>query len=93
MENMKRLSSEYRDRALPPLDLAIWNIEYAVRNPNGSASPVRSQNWMEKNLIDIYAILVLSLVVTLAAVVFVMKILYNYLYKSIASKLCKDKQM
>ncbi|RLU25699.1 hypothetical protein DMN91_001856 [Ooceraea biroi] len=93
MENMKRLSNEYRDRALPPLDLAIWNIEYAVRNPNGLASPVRSQSWMEKNLIDIYAILALSLIVTLSAVFFVMKILYNYLCKSTASKSCKDKQL
>ncbi|EZA47547.1 UDP-glucuronosyltransferase 2B1 [Ooceraea biroi] len=93
MENMKRLSNEYRDRALPPLDLAIWNIEYAVRNPNGLASPIRSQSWMEKNLIDIYAILALSLIVTLSAVFFVMKILYNYLCKSTASKSCKDKQL
>ncbi|RLU25700.1 hypothetical protein DMN91_001857 [Ooceraea biroi] len=93
MENMKRLSNEYRDRALPPLDLAIWNIEYAVRNPNGLVSPVRSQSWMEKNLIDIYAILALSLVVILSAVFFSMKILYIYLCKSTASTSCKDKQM
>ncbi|RLU25670.1 hypothetical protein DMN91_001827 [Ooceraea biroi] len=93
MENMKQLSNEYRDRALPPLDLAIWNIEYAVRNPNGLASPVRSQSWMEKNLIDIYAILALSLVVILSAVFFAMKILYIYLCKSTASTSCKDKLM
>ncbi|EZA54258.1 hypothetical protein X777_06192 [Ooceraea biroi] len=63
---MKQLSNEYRDRSLPPLDLVIWSIEYVVRNPNGNlASPIRSQSWMEKNLIDVYAILFLALVVKL----------------------------
>ncbi|XP_036141720.1 UDP-glycosyltransferase UGT5-like [Monomorium pharaonis] len=39
--NMKQLSSEFRDRPIPPLDLAIWSIEYSVRHPNGSlATPL-----------------------------------------------------
>ncbi|XP_026831375.1 UDP-glucuronosyltransferase 2B1-like [Ooceraea biroi] len=93
-ENMKRLSNEYRDRSLPPLDLAIWSIEYVVRNPNGNlASPIRSQSWMEKNLIDVYAILFFALVVKLLFDFFVLKMLYNYFCKSTPSKSRKDKQM
>ncbi|EZA48737.1 hypothetical protein DMN91_001862 [Ooceraea biroi] len=94
MENMKRLSKEYRDRSLPPLDLAIWGIEYAVRNPNGNlASSIRSQSWMEQNLIDVYAILFLALVVNLLFNFFVLKMLYNCFCKSTPSKSRKDKQM
>jgi len=41
---MKQLSSEFRDRPIPPLDLAIWGIEYAVRHPNGTlVTPLRSK--------------------------------------------------
>lgn len=95
-KNIKRLSSEFRDRPLPPLDLAIWSIEYAVRHPNGSlATPFKSQSWMEQNLIDVYAFLFLNLFIILFCVFFTIKVLiksyYNRMY--IAPKLRKRKQM
>lgn len=91
---MKKLSSEYRDRVVPPLDLAVWSIEYAARNPHGSlASPIKFQSIIEQNLIDVYAILFLTFVVILLILFFVLKVLYKFYYNYIwtASKL-KSKQ-
>jgi len=92
MENMKRLSNEFRDRPLPPLDLAIWNIEYAARNPNATLMSIRSQSWIEWNLIDVYVVLFLILVVILSAVLLALKALRNH-FCSIVSKLRKEKRM
>ncbi|XP_024870091.1 UDP-glucuronosyltransferase 2B2-like isoform X2 [Temnothorax curvispinosus] len=93
--NMKRLSSEFRDRPIPPLDLAVWSIEYTVRHPNGTlVTSLRSQSWMEQNLIDVYAFLFLNFFIILLSIFFVIKLLinfyYNYMYT--ASKLHKNKQ-
>ncbi|XP_011702410.1 PREDICTED: UDP-glucuronosyltransferase 2B1-like isoform X2 [Wasmannia auropunctata] len=92
--NMKRLSDEFRDRPLLPLDLAVWGIEYAVRNPNGSlATPLKSQSWLEQNLIDVYAFLFLNLFIILLIVCFVIKLLINfYCNRRYASKSYKSKQ-
>ncbi|TGZ51158.1 UDP-glucuronosyltransferase 2B17 [Temnothorax longispinosus] len=95
-KNMKRLSSEFRDRPLPPLDLAIWSIEHAARQPNGSlTTPLRSQSWVEQNLIDVYAFLVFTvfnLLIILLSVFFALKLLINFCYNRIVSKLSKSKQ-
>ncbi|XP_071567391.1 UDP-glycosyltransferase UGT5-like isoform X2 [Temnothorax nylanderi] len=93
--NMKRLSSEFRDRPIPPLDLAVWSVEYTVRHPNGTlVTPLRSQSWVERNLIDVYAFLFLSFFIILLSIFFVIKLLinfhYNYMYT--ASNLRKSKQ-
>ncbi|GAB1860215.1 UDP-glucuronosyltransferase 1-9-like isoform X1 [Camponotus japonicus] len=98
-KNMKRLSNEFRDRPVPPLDLAVWWIEYAARHPSGSLeSPLRSQSWVEQNLIDIYAFLFLNLIIILSIVYFVfkfMKKLFNFCHNHIyaVSKSQKKKQM
>ncbi|XP_072759513.1 UDP-glucosyltransferase 2-like [Anoplolepis gracilipes] len=95
-KNMKKLSSEFRDRPVPPLDLAVWWIEYAVRHPHGSLeSPLRSQSWVEQNLIDIYAFLLFILIIILLIVIFVLKKLYNFCRNRVCttSKLQKKKQM
>ncbi|XP_011054198.1 PREDICTED: UDP-glucuronosyltransferase 2B31-like [Acromyrmex echinatior] len=70
MRNMKQLSSEFRDRPIPPIDLAVWGIEYAVRHPNGTlVTPLRYQSWMEQNLIDVYAFLFFNFIVILLSIV------------------------
>ncbi|GAB1860214.1 UDP-glucuronosyltransferase 1-9-like isoform X1 [Camponotus japonicus] len=78
-KNMKQLSNEFRDRPVPPLDLAVWWIEYAARHPSGNlGSPLRSQSWVEQNLIDIYAFLFLNLIIILSIVFFVLKKLFKF---------------
>jgi len=92
---MKRLSSEFRDRPIPPLDLAVWSIEYTARHPNGTlATPLRDQSWIEQNLIDVYAFLLFNLIIILLSIIFTIKILINFYYNHICStsKLRKRKQ-
>lgn len=92
---MKRLSNEFRDRLVPPLDLAVWSIEYAARHPSGIlASPIRSQSWVKQNMIDVYAFLFFSLIIILSAILFALKMLFNlyYYHMHTASKLHKSKQ-
>ena len=76
---MKQLSSEFRDRPIPPLELAIWGIEHSVRHPNASlATPLRSQSWVEQNQIDVYAFLFLNFIIILLSIFFVIKILVSF---------------
>ncbi|XP_025990738.1 UDP-glycosyltransferase UGT5 isoform X2 [Solenopsis invicta] len=93
--NMKQLSSEFRDRPISPLDLAIWSIEYSVRHPNGTlVTPLRFQNWLEQNLIDVYAFLFLNVIVILLSLIFGIKVLIGFCYNRTytMSKLNKNKQ-
>ncbi|XP_025268314.1 UDP-glucuronosyltransferase 2B31-like [Camponotus floridanus] len=95
-KNMKRLSNEFRDRPVPPLDLAVWWIEYAARHSHGSLeSSLRSQSWVEQNLIDIYAFMFLILIVILSAIRFILKKLFKFYCNRVysVSKLQKRKQM
>ncbi|KAL0129735.1 hypothetical protein PUN28_001770 [Cardiocondyla obscurior] len=80
---MKQLSSQFRDRPIPPLDLAIWSIEYTVRHPNRIlVTPLKYQSKIEQNLIDVYAILFFILVIILLSVFYVIKLLINTLTAS-----------
>ncbi|KAG5338448.1 UDB17 glucuronosyltransferase, partial [Acromyrmex heyeri] len=94
--NMKQLSSEYRDRPIPPLDLAIWGIEYAVRHPNGTlVTPLKYQSWMEQNLIDVYAFLFFNFTVILLIIFLTIKVFIKYYYRiyiTFNNKLHKRKQ-
>ncbi|XP_018371848.1 PREDICTED: UDP-glucuronosyltransferase 2B17-like [Trachymyrmex cornetzi] len=94
--NMKQLSSEFRDRPIPPLDLAIWGIEYAVRHPNGTLiTPLRYQSWMEQNLIDVYAFLFFNFTVILLSIFLTIKIFIKFYYRIYTifnNKLYKRKQ-
>jgi len=90
---MKQLSNEFRDRPIPPLDLAVWSIEYAVRHPNGTlVTPLRNQSWIEQNLIDVYAFLLFNLIIILLSIVFTIKMFINFYYVYVTSKLRKSKQ-
>jgi len=93
---MKQLSSEFRDRPVPPLDLAIWGIEYAVRHPNGTlATPLKYQSWMEQNLIDVYAFLFFNFTVILLSIFLTIKAFIKFCYRiyvTFNTKLHKRKQ-
>lgn len=92
---MKQLSRQFRDRPMPPIDLAVWAVEYTARQPKGSLeSPIRHQSWVTRTLIDVYALLFFSLVVVLFIVFSTLKILFNLFYRHTytATKLHKNKQ-
>ncbi|EFN78744.1 UDP-glucuronosyltransferase 2B18 [Harpegnathos saltator] len=96
LKNMKQLSREFRDRPLPPLDLATWSIEYTARHPKGTlASPIRFQSWVHRTQVDIYMFLFFSLIIIVSIIFLTLKILFNfycrYIYK--VTKSHKNKQM
>ncbi|XP_014475245.1 PREDICTED: UDP-glucuronosyltransferase 2B19-like [Dinoponera quadriceps] len=95
-KNMKQLSSEFRDRPLSALDMAIWSIEYTVRHPKGTlASPIKLQSWIQYKLIDVYAFLLLCLVIILSIIFFTLKLLFNFYHRHMyaATKSHKSKKM
>ncbi|XP_014486581.1 PREDICTED: UDP-glucuronosyltransferase 1-5-like [Dinoponera quadriceps] len=95
-KNMGKLSREFRDRPVPPLDLAIWSIEYTARHPKGTlASPIRSQSWIQQKLIDIYAFLLFCLIITIFIICLTFKTLFNFYYRHMytAPKSYKSKQI
>ncbi|XP_055910228.1 UDP-glucosyltransferase 2-like [Eupeodes corollae] len=57
--NIKRISAEFRDRPIKPLDLAIWWTEYLLRNPNPVhlESPAAKLNIFQANSLDILFVL------------------------------------
>lgn len=77
---MKQLSREYRDRPMSPLDLAVWHIEYASRNPRGPlASPARNMSSVRFNLLDVYAVLVAAVLSIFFSIWILFRILVNLL--------------
>ncbi|XP_046734171.1 UDP-glucosyltransferase 2-like [Diprion similis] len=69
---MKELSREYRDRPMSPLDLAVWHVEHAFRNPRGPlSSPGKNMSRIELNLLDVYAFLT----ITILAILWISRIL------------------
>ncbi|XP_024892539.1 UDP-glucuronosyltransferase 1-9-like [Temnothorax curvispinosus] len=92
-KNMKQLSTEFRDRPIPPLDLAVWSIEYTVRHPNLTlATSLKFQSWVERNQIDVYALLLLIFFTILLNIFIVIKLSINVFYNHIYTKLRKSKQ-
>lgn len=55
---MKLLSNKYRDRAIQPMDLAIWHIEHSARYPYPVfACSGRFLSWIESSSLDVYTLL------------------------------------
>ncbi|XP_046411251.1 UDP-glucosyltransferase 2-like isoform X4 [Neodiprion fabricii] len=63
---MKELSREYKDRPMSPLDSAVWHVEHASRHPRGPlSSPGKNMSRMELNLLDVYAVLAVTILAIL----------------------------
>ncbi|XP_012262912.2 UDP-glucosyltransferase 2-like [Athalia rosae] len=58
---MKKLSAEFRDRPLNPVDTAIFWVEYVGRHGGEIIrSPAMDLTWWQISLIDVYGALILS---------------------------------
>lgn len=64
-ENAKKISAQFRDQKEPPLDRAIWWIEWVLRNPNADyvKSPVLRLGYIVGNSIDVIAIVTTAILV------------------------------
>lgn len=74
---MKLRSQRFRDQPLKPLDLAIWWVEYVIRDPNPThlKSPVLDIGYIKSNLIDVAAIAIFLFLFIL----YILKKLFNML--------------
>jgi len=76
MSNAKQLMERFRDRPVPPLQNAIWWIEFSLRrskdtNKHGLASlrgPTSNLSWVQEAQLDVAAVLVILTAGVLAAV-------------------------
>lgn len=61
---MLSVSKKFRDRPETPLELAVWWIEFALRNPDLSymKSPVLKLGFLKANNFDILLFVVVALV-------------------------------
>ncbi|XP_058457959.1 UDP-glucosyltransferase 2-like [Malaya genurostris] len=60
-DNMKRLSTMFRDQPEKPIDRAVWWIEWVLRHPDADniQSPVLKLGFLKSNLVDVIAFLAL----------------------------------
>lgn len=75
-ENMKFVSQHFKDQKEPPLDRAIWWIEWMLRNPR-SVLVNRGQNlnFFQIQSIDVIAVLTVITLAVLYVLIFVLKTL------------------
>ncbi|KAG7207215.1 hypothetical protein KM043_008893 [Ampulex compressa] len=72
----KRASTMFRDRPMSAMATAIYSIEYVVRNgPDALKSPAVDMPWWQKDLLDVYAFLVLCLLAACLLLLFLLKLL------------------
>ncbi|XP_045540081.1 UDP-glucuronosyltransferase 1A5 [Papilio machaon] len=79
-DNVARLRSLMQDQAQPPIERAMWWINYVLRHGGAKhlKSPSSNLSWTEYYEIELVIIVVLSFVITIT----LLSILIRYLYNS-----------
>ncbi|KAL3282881.1 hypothetical protein HHI36_006039 [Cryptolaemus montrouzieri] len=82
-ENAKILSEQFKDRNMPPLETAIYWVEYAIRHKGAPQlkSPANSLNWYQYLLLDVIGILVLLCLISLICIYYMLRFLLRFLRK------------
>lgn len=70
-ENAKKLSKRFRDKPQKPLDLAVWWVEYVIRNPTMEhlKSPTLNMSLMAIKSYDVFLVPILALYALLCLIV------------------------
>lgn len=81
--NAKRISKLFRDKPQKPLDLAIWWVEYVIRNPSPDhmRSPTLNMTSLAVNSYDVLIIFVLSLYVFVFIICKIVKVFKLKIFK------------
>lgn len=69
MGNIKKLSTLFKDQKEPPLERAIWWVEWLLRNPenNHSRPPIHTLGVVVGNSLDVIALL--TLIITIPVII------------------------
>ena len=89
-ENMRRISSLFRDRPQNALDTACYWIEYVIRNGKDVLrSPAMELTWWQVSLLDVYAVTIFGLIMIIYASILVLrntiKLMFCWRKKEISS--------
>lgn len=77
-ENVKKLSTRFKDQKEHPLERAVWWVEWLMRNPNANEvlkSPVLRLGIFSGNSFDLIVLITLSV---LAILLVLTKLLFSY---------------
>lgn len=93
-ENAKMKSNNFRDEQVPPLERALWWIEYILRNKNAAfmSSPVKHLNVLQRQSIDIIAFLTVVTVILFFIFYYIIKHFFKYLMGKIFQRNSNSKQ-
>lgn len=84
----KEISRRFKDRPMAALDLAIFWIEYVIRN-NGAdyiKNPALRLSWIESNMLDVYGFVILVDLMIIYIFVKMVKFLLGMEKKSVTEK-------
>ncbi|XP_046736277.1 UDP-glucosyltransferase 2-like [Diprion similis] len=81
MNSVKRISAQFRDRPMSPLDTAIFWIEHVVRHGGTNLrSAAMDLTWWQIELIDVYGFILSSITLALYLIVVIVKKMKNLFY-------------
>lgn len=91
-ENVKILSKHFKDQKEPPLDRALFWIEWAVRNPNSSLlNRGKNLNFFQIQSIDVMGLLTVVTVALMYMVMLLLKKMFNFVFRKTKFVVNKDK--
>ncbi|XP_035737423.1 uncharacterized protein LOC118448362 [Vespa mandarinia] len=82
MKNVKELSKMFTDRPQSAMDTAIYWIEYVIKHGKILQSPAIHLPWWQKNLFDVYGVILLAIIITLYIIIVLLRGL-KYFYRLI----------
>ncbi|XP_046966266.1 UDP-glycosyltransferase UGT5-like [Vanessa cardui] len=79
MEKVKEISQAFKDRPMTALDTAMFWIEYIIRNKGADymKNPARNMSWVAYTMIDVYASILIFLIIVIVISVKVIRAIFN----------------
>ena len=73
-EESERVGSLLNDQIEPPLERAIWWLEFLIRHPDYKLnSPIHQMSWLELNQIDVAAVILAVLILISTVLFFILR--------------------
>ncbi|XP_064072838.1 UDP-glycosyltransferase UGT5-like [Vanessa tameamea] len=81
IDKAKEISQAFKDRPMTALDSAMFWIEYVIRNKGADymKNPARNMSWVAYTMIDVYASILIFLIIIIATSVKVTRSILNVL--------------
>jgi glucuronosyltransferase len=90
---MEKTSALFKDRPRPPIEEALWWIDYVLRHDTSSLRPLAiQQTWLQRRLLDVWLSILLVIAIVLALVFSIKSILrfcISFSFLGSAEKLSK----